>query len=454
VSTEKKFVDFICNTTYNDIPAADRKVVKNVALAIFGASIAGGTAAGCAELAQFAKEIGGKPEASIIIYGGKVPAHQAAFVNGVIGRALDIDDHTSPGAHIGAAVIPAVFAAAELVGGCSGEDFITSVAIGIEVALRLNLRDKDYDGFDPTGICSVFGSTAATAKILGLSHEETWNALALAFNKCAGSFQCNIDGALAVRVIQGWTAENGITCCRLARLGITGPRNFLDGVYGYFHLFGRDRVTGAQVTDGMGASYNLYKDGFKKYPSCGLTQASTEVILNIINGNSAIGVDDIERIYVNVPTYAYNLVGKPFEIGHNPKVDAQFSIRYCVASALVRKAVKLNYFEEAAIKDPVVYALTKKVEVIPDETMESGPHYAVNMRIVTKDGKEYTGSLDACPATAAMPLKEEEHIKSFNERVEFARTYPLEKARDILKSVDKLEEMKDVRMLIPLLIVK
>ena len=100
-----------------------------------------------------------------------------------------------------------------------------------------------------------FGSTAAAARIMGLSREETWNALALAFCRCGGSFQANVDGVLAVRVIEGWVAETGITCARLASRGITGPPNFLEGIYGYFHLFGRDRMTGAQVLAGLGAEY-------------------------------------------------------------------------------------------------------------------------------------------------------------------------------------------------------
>ena len=115
-----------------------------------------------------------------------------------------------------------------------------------------------------------------------LRNFQTWNALALAFCRCGGSFQANVDGALAVRVIQGWVAETGVTCARLAGRGITGPRNFLDGVYGYFHLFGRDRVGAGKVLPGLGAEYHLHTLTFKKYPSCGGTQSATELMLNLV----------------------------------------------------------------------------------------------------------------------------------------------------------------------------
>jgi 2-methylcitrate dehydratase PrpD len=129
-------------------------------------------------------------------------------------------------------------------------------------------------------VCVVFAATAAVAKVLHLTESETRNALA--FNKCGGSFQSNVDGSLAVRVIEGWVAESGVTCARFARQGITGPANFLQGIYGYFHLFGRDRLSGDAVTSGLGTEYKLQRVIFKKYLSCGLTQGCTDVILNLM----------------------------------------------------------------------------------------------------------------------------------------------------------------------------
>src|SRR5699024_4507332 len=99
--------------------------------------------------------------------------------------------------------------------------------------------EAQYDGFDPTGVAGVMGATAAAARIVGLPTEKTLHALALAFNRCSGSFQSNIDGSLAVRLIQGWVAQVAVECVELARAGLTGPHRFLTGTYGYLRLFGR-----------------------------------------------------------------------------------------------------------------------------------------------------------------------------------------------------------------------
>jgi 2-methylcitrate dehydratase PrpD len=127
-----------------------------------------------------------------------------------------------------------------------------------------------------------------------------------------------VDGSLAVRTIEGWVAETGLTCARLASRGITGLANFLEGAYGYFHLFGKDRVTARKILSGLGTTYQLGKLVFKKHPSCGLTQGSTDVILGLMR-DEGLEAKDVECVEVTVPPYAYKLVGHPFSDRHEPE---------------------------------------------------------------------------------------------------------------------------------------
>lgn len=452
MKTEEKIVKFVCNTAFCDVPPKMLEVTKKQVLAIIGTTIGGGSAEGCETIIELARELGGREEASILIHGGKVPAQQAAFINGTMARALDFCDALAPGPHIGAATIASALAAVELKGGCSGEDFLTAIAVGTEVAVRLNLSESQYGGFDPTGVIVVFSATAAAAKILGLSELETWNALGLAFNKCGGSFQSHVDGSLGVRINEGWVAESGITCARLASRGITGPTNFLEGVYGYFHLFGQDQVSGKTVTTGLGTTYNLEKIVFKLFPSCGLTQGSTEVILDLMT-EEGFCADDIDHVFVTVPPYTYNLVGHPFKVGGNPMVDAQFSIRYCVANALKRKGSLLTHFEEKSIKDPEVLAIVDRIDVIADGGMEVRGHTPLDMRVVLKNGREYLKHLDIAPGFPGRPLTEEQHKLRLQNCIDFSgRSLSKDKVESITNAIEHLETMKDVRSLISMLI--
>ena len=226
-------------------------------------------------------EAGGAPQATVLVYGDRLPARAAAQLNGTMCRALDFCDAMAPGPHIGAALFPAALAAAELAGGCSGEEFLTALVAGAELSSRLNLSEAQYDGFDPTGIVVVFSAAAAASRILGLTAEQTLHALALAFNRCGGSFQSHVDGSLGVRVVQGWVAEAGVQCAQMAQRGITGPVNFLSGHYGFAHLYGRGTLDAESVTRGLGETWKVANVVFKKYPSCGVTQGVTELALRL-----------------------------------------------------------------------------------------------------------------------------------------------------------------------------
>ena len=451
MKAEEKLATFIHETRMGDIPPAALKTVKHQILAVLGTTIAGATAEGCETAVQLYRELGGKQEATILVHGGRIPAQDAAFVNGIMARALDFCDSMAPGPHPGSAVIPAALAASELAGGCSGTDFITAVAIGTEVAARLNLSEAAYDGFDPTGICVPFGAAAAAARILGLNRKEIGNALALAFNSCGGSFQSHIDGSLGVRFVQGRVAQSGVMSARLASKGITGPGNFLDGIYGYYHLYGKDTLNGETALTDLGSRYHLLKLVFKKYPSCALTAGSTDITLRLIL-EEGLEADGIERIDITVPPYAYKLVGHPFEIGDNPKVNAQFSIQYCVANALMRKSSKLSHFEEDSIKDPGIAALVERINVIEEKALEARGHTPLDMRVVTRSGKEYFRTMDIAPGFPGNELTREDHEERFWDCIDFAaKPIDRQKAEKIIDLVGKIEAIDDIRILIPLL---
>lgn len=312
-----------------------------------------------------------------------------------------------------------------------------------------------YDGFDPTGICGIFATTAIAGRLLRLNSKQMLDALALAFNKAGGSFQSNIDGSLAVRVIQGFVSQGGIISAQLARRGITGPKNFLEGIYGYFHLYAKDKFDPHSVTKGLGEKFQMDQTLFKKYPSCGCTLAATDAILELAKEKD-LTPKDIEAIHIKVPPYNYKLAGAQFEIGDNPKVSAQFNIQYCVANALLRQSSKLHHFDEACIREPTIMALTKNIHVSPDPSLGDpdrlGFSLAAHMKVITKKGSTYHKAVDVPRGIPGNPLTQEEHLEQFRDCVDYADKILLTvDTEKIISMVGRLEEAKDVRSLIPLL---
>ena len=454
METEKKLAQFISDTEFADLPRDSLHAIKNVVLNVLGATIAGSAREGCEAVINRVKEWGGREEATILIHGGKVPAYNAVLANSFMARALDIDDAMFPGMHVGASTVPTALAVAELAGGCSGQEFLAALVLGHETAARFN-SVTDYVGFDHTGVCTILGTAAVAGRILCLNSAQMLDTLALAFNKSGGSFQSNVDGTLAIRAIQGFAAQGGIISAQLAQQGITGPKNFTEGVYGYLHLYGRDKYNSEAVTDKLGQRF-IFSDNilFKKHPSCACTEGSTDAILYLME-EKGLTPENVDRIDIKVSPIAYRLVGHPFELGQTPTVNAQFNIQYCVANALLRKRTSLQHFEESQIREPRIMEIIKKIHVAPDPALEGKLelHLKTDMKVTTTKGKVYQKVLDMPRGAPGSPLTSEEHQECFQDYVSHAgKPLPSKNVDKIVSMVGRLEEVKDICSLIPLLL--
>jgi 2-methylcitrate dehydratase PrpD len=451
-AAEDRLAEFVLGQEPRHAPDDIAQIVKLCLVTSVSTAIAGAAEDGVAEILAYANAQGGRAEATTLVFGDRLPAASAALVNGMMCRALDYCDAMAPGLHIGSALIPAALAAAELAGGCTGAQLLDALIVGAEVGARFNLDGTQYDGFDPTGVAGVFGATAACARLLGLSPGQTRNALALAFNRCGGSFQSNVDGSLAVRLIQGWVAESAVTCARLAKAGLTGPDRFLTGGYGYLHLFARDRTDAASMLAGLGTQWRLDRMVFKRFPSCGGTQAVTKLALDLITQHPFI-MTEVDSVRVMLPPYTYRLVGHPLRLGPNPRVDAQFSAQYCVASALIRRGSRLADFRPAAVREPAVLKLADRIEVEPAERLGTPGNPIAVLQVRTTDGKRYESSIDIPPGFPGNGLTDAEHAERLADCLHYA-PFPLSagQAEAFRTAVQGLADLPDARDLLSLLV--
>ena len=448
---EQTLADFVVGLQIDAVPPDAQRVLRCIVLAVVGTGFAGAAEDGVLALRELLREAGGAAQATTLVYGDRLPAHAAAQFNATMCRALDFCDAMAPGPHIGAALFPAALAAAELAGGCSGAEFMAALVAGAELSSRFNLSEAQYNGFDPTGIVVVFSAAAAASRILRLTPEQTLHALALVFNRCGASFQSHVDGSLGVRIVQGWVAQAGVQCAQMARRGITGPVNFLAGHYGFAHLYGRDALDPQDVIRGLGDTWKLHNVVFKKYPSCGVTQGATELTLALVS-ELRLQPSDVQAVQVRLPPYAHRLVGHPFQLGANPRVDAQFSAAYCVANALIRQSSRLQHFAPVQVHDRVVHEMIGRVSVIADPALDARGHAAVDLLLTTTDGRRHLRQLDTPPGFPGAELDDAQHLSRFKDCLAYAPHPPsIAQTETFLQMLDSLTTLADVRELVPLL---
>jgi 2-methylcitrate dehydratase PrpD len=101
---------------------------------------------------------------------------------------------------------------------------------------------------------------------------------------------------------------------------------------------------------------------FKPYPCCRYTHGTIEATLKSINRNE-ISSDSVEEVRVHLVKHKFfDMVSRPFEIRGNPQVDAQFSIPYTVASAILDRYVFLDSFEPEKVKERAQNPLLKRLK--------------------------------------------------------------------------------------------
>ena len=435
---------------FDDLPPEVAAKIKDLILDSFGVALAGSTAPGIDAAVAAIKDWGDAPQSTLYAHGLKLPAPWAAMVNGAMSTARDFDDTLDDGMlHTQPSALPAVLAIAEAEGGHSGRDLITAVSVGAELLCRMGHARRRGQEFLPTGTCAGMAAAAAAARLIELPFEGVLNACGIAYSQCASNIQPLLEGATIKRFHAGFAARNGVMSATLARHGLSGAHNWLEGKFGYFNLYEGGDYEPANLTTGLGERFELLDLSIKPWPSARDTHGVVEAALTLA-AEHALDVDQITGIDSLLAPNAFGLSGKPWEEadGH-PVVEAIVSAAYCVAVALIRRDLVLDDFTEERIADPQVGKLARKVQVglIPgfDDPVPLAPQ---SLKITLQDGRVLEQRVDVLKGHPSRPMTDEELAEKFRRCCAFAaRPVSAERAEAIVHAVRNLEELEDVREL-------
>ena len=442
-------VNHAAGVKYGDLPQDVVEITKKFILDTLGTAIAGSSAPGSSSVVDLIKDWGGKEESTVMVYGGKVIAPNAAFVNGSMAQALDLDDvHDVAVVHANATVMPAALAMAERLGKVTGEDLITAVAVGNDVLCRIGLGVIGPLTWTLTSVTGYFGAAIAAGKILGLDENKLRHTMGIAFAQCAGSAQTVLDRALVKRMHSGFGAKAGVLSALLAERGVTGAKDIFEGRFGFYPLYFGGQYDRKKITEELGQRFEGKNLSIKFYIGGRYTHPCIDATLSLVKENN-IRPDDVEEVVAHVTETSYVMVGKPFEIGETPQVEAQFSIPYGIALAIARGHVFIEDFvEERIIGDTDVLQLANKVKVIGDQgsVASAGRRMTpVVIEIRTKDGKQYSQRLDVISGSPEKPASMEQIVEKFRKCAVFsAKPIPAETIEELIRSVTNLEAVTDV----------
>lgn len=307
-----------------------------------------------------------EPAGAILLQSREPAASGRAFAWGGLGNILEMDDVDKRALlHPAPSVIPAALAMA-VETGASGDAVLDAIVRGYEATIRLGraVGPGHYAFWHNTGTCGAIGAAAACAGLLKLDAEATAHALALAVSQSAGLWQTRHEPeSMGKQLHCSVAARAGLDAARIAALEFRGPLTILEGLQGFFAAMcpGADPAT---VVAGS-AGWRIHDVSFKPWPACRHAHAAIDAALALREG---IDVRDSDGDIL-IETYRDALV---FCDRPEPEtvIEAKFSLQHSVAVTLLRGAPSLEDFTPAAIADPEVAGVRKRVKVGQSGTFE------------------------------------------------------------------------------------
>ena len=373
-----------------------------------------------------------------------LPLRDAVLANGTLIHGLDFDDTHSGGViHASASTVPIVLGVGQRER-VSGRDALAAYLVGVETSSRIGHAAKNgfhQSGFHPTGLVGIFGATLATGRLSGMTAGQLAQAQGIALSMSSGSLEFLEDGAWTKRMHPGWAASSAVTACALARSGFVGPKRAYEGRYGLFnaHIDANHSVDLALCTAGLGDTWEMLNVAMKPYPACHFNHAFADAALELRHKH-AFAIDDIASITARIGAGQTHVVCEPEANKRRPQnaYDAQFSVHYTIATALVRGRFTLTELEEEALTDVRTLALTQKIgyEVDPDSAFPR--YYSGEVVVRLKDGRELRQREAQNRGSDARPLAEDEIITKFLGNAE--RVISAARAERVVEAVLALEK--------------
>lgn len=390
-----------------DAPAGVRDAARRALVDVVGCALAGSRHPTTLAVARHARTQLGDGRCAIVGAASAGPL-AAAMVNATAAHVLDFDDTCFEGvAHISAVVWPAVQAAAETAG-VTGRELLSAFMAGAEVeaALGRSLGRGLYDrGWWNTALIGTVGAAAGAARALRLDADRATAAIALALAFAGG--QRSVLGTTAKPAGCGLAARAGLEAALLAMTGIDAPAAALEDPRGFAALANGGHHDPAGFDD-LGHRFALTDPGFafKAYPACSAAQAAIEATL-ALRAAHGLRPGDVAAVHCAVtPLVVASLT---FDRPETP-TQAQFSLPYAVARALVDGRFDTASLAPAALADAAVRRLMPRIGMTASDTLALSPADLVDhpeaaiVTIDTCDGRRVTQALPAATGMPATPM--------------------------------------------------
>lgn len=330
--------------------------------------------------------IGDFGEFPVIAQRQRLSLGASVLANGTAGHALDYDDVHPVMGHPSVPVIPAALALGHQLK-ADGGALERAIVTGIEIECRIAdwVGPSHYEiGWHSTATFGTFGAAAAACQLLGLDADKTRMAFGIAASRAAGLK--SMFGTMTKPFQVGHAAQAGLYAALLAANGYTANEAALETPQGFAATQSHDWESRRAA---LPASEGTYLSGivFKYHAACFLTHSAIEATRQLVQTH-ALRAEDVQHVSILVDPMHMSVcnIEKPMT-----GLELKFSLRAAVGLVFlgVNTADIAVYHDGQAVRDDL-QQLMARMEVHP-----LGKRTNSTVRIATRDGREYSTSVDS-----------------------------------------------------------
>ena len=438
--------------TFDKLPPPVIEHAKWCLLDAIGVAIAGAGKKWAQAVLAEARRQGGNGEATIWLYGDKVPDVSAALVNGMFAHSMDFnDDHA--GIQAGGIMPTTALAVAESAN-ATAKEALAAIVCGYDIAIRvadaINSQQLYMRGFQPTAVCGGFAAAAVAGKLMKLSPGQIADALGIVASYAGGTIEFLKDGTDTKRYHVAKAAHGGALSAHLAQAGMNGPRSIFEGEFGLFKVYSAEARPERLLAE-LGERYDILDTSVKLYPFCDGNAAPLEATLELMREHD-IALADIARLNYRVKSFLIPYVidyhgDRTRKFRPQNELDAQMSLPYCIAVGLLNGGrLRVEDFDPSKYRDPAILAIADKVDAEADTELDKVPLRPMSMpaivELTTRSGKQFTHRVDYQKGDPRNPFSPQDFIDKFRACVDGEMSAT--KADRIIDAVQSFERFDDV----------
>ncbi|MEO0462927.1 MAG: MmgE/PrpD family protein [Pseudomonadota bacterium] len=368
---------------------------------------AGASAPGADAILSAARAMGAGDDARLIGTDERLPAPGAAFVNGYRVHCLEWDAVHEPAVvHALSTVVAALGAAIDRRvtkgGDCDPGEALTALAVGVDIASGLGLAATSPLSFFRPATAGVIGAACAVARIDGAPMDDT---LGLAYSSAAGTMQAHVEGLATLPFQIANAARAAVTASDLARADFPGPKDPLEGQFGYFKLF--DEGDLSVYTDTLGEVWRISEVSVKPYPSGRASHAALGKLQAL-----ALNPASVQSIQLACPPLIRRLVGRPYKPDMTPTY-ARLCLPFLAALMLSDGRIDPRRFTPEHMADPHIAALAGKVALVADGNEDPNALFPQALTVTLTSGETHAHPIAATLGSPENPLSEEQTAAKF-----------------------------------------